>query len=140
MRIFFAHFPDKFGGARVAMVCLFIEITGQLLIWNAPNAYSCIAGAALTGVGMSLVFPSFGLIAVRKVTAENRGMAMAAYNAFFDLGMGLTAPVAGFIAGAGHYSNIYIFGAAAAVLSFTLAYFEYKKERTEKERSQVKLA
>ncbi|WP_183568386.1 MFS transporter [Mucilaginibacter sp. SP1R1] len=93
MRIFFAGFPDKFGGARVAMVSLLIEIAGQLLIWGAPTAFAGIIGAGLTGIGMSLVFPSFGIIAVKRVAAENRGMAMAAYNAFFDLGMGLTAPM-----------------------------------------------
>jgi MFS family permease len=140
MRLFFAHFPDKFGGARVAMVSLLIEIIGQLLIWKAPNAFAGIAGAGLTGIGMSLVFPSFGLIAVKKVSAENRGMAMAAYNAFFDLGMGITAPLAGIISGAGNYSNIYIFGALAATLSMVLAYFEYKKGKTIHSQTETKLA
>lgn len=140
MRIFFAHFPDKFGGARVAMVCLLIEFIGQLLIWKAPDAYAGIAGACLTGVGMSLLFPSFGIIAVKKVVLENRGMAMAAYNAFFDLGMGLTAPLAGLLAGNGNYSNIYIFGAMAALASFILAYFEYKKDKIKKQQSELNLA
>jgi len=140
MRLFFAHFPDKFGGARVAMVSLLIEIVGQLLIWKAPNAFAGIAGAGLTGIGMSLVFPSFGLIAVKKVTTENRGMAMAAYNAFFDLGVGLTAPVAGLVAGSGNYSNIYILGAVAAALSALLAYFEYKKGIAEERQTEPKLA
>lgn len=140
MRLFFAHFPDKFGGARVAMVSLLIEIAGQLLIWKAPNAFSGIAGAGLTGIGMSLVFPSFGLMAVKKVTTENRGMAMAAYNAFFDLGVGLTAPVAGLVAGSGNYSNIYILGALAAALSAVLAWFEYKKDVTADRQTEAKLA
>ncbi|WP_184542033.1 MFS transporter [Mucilaginibacter sp. FT3.2] len=128
MRIFFAGFPDKFGGARVAMVSLIIEVAGQLLIWGAPSGPVGIIGAGLTGIGMSLVFPSFGTIAVKRVAAENRGMAMAAYNAFFDLGVGLTAPVAGLIAGAGHYNNIYLLGAVAAVVSALLAYLEYKRD------------
>lgn len=130
VRLFFAHYPDKFGGAKVAMVSLLIEIAGQLLIWKAPSAMAGIAGAGLTGIGMSLVFPSFGIIAVKKVSAANRGMAMAAYNAFFDLGMGLTAPIAGLIAGAGNYSNIYILGALAAVASAAMAYAEFKREKT----------
>lgn len=140
MRIFFAHFPDKFGGARVAMACLLIEIIGQILIWQAPNAYAGIAGACLTGIGMSLIFPSFGIIAVKKVTLENRGMAMAAYNAFFDLGMGITAPVAGLLAGAGNYGNIYIMGAVAALASLLLAYFEYNKDKIKKQQSEINLA
>jgi MFS family permease len=130
VRIFFAGFPDKFGGARVAMVSLLIEIVGQLLIWSATSAVMGIVGAGLTGIGMSLVFPSFGTIAVKRVSAENRGMAMAAYNAFFDLGMGLTAPIAGLIAGQGHYSNIYMLGAVTAAVSAFLAYLEYKKDKT----------
>lgn len=130
VRLFFAHYPDRFGGAKVAMVSLLIEIAGQLLIWKAPSAVAGIAGAGLTGIGMSLVFPSFGIIAVKKVSAANRGMAMAAYNAFFDLGMGLTAPIAGLIAGAGNYSNIYILGAIAAVASAAMAYAEFKREKT----------
>jgi MFS family permease len=140
MRLFFAHFPDKFGGAKVAMFSLLIEIVGQLLIWKAPNAFAGIAGAALTGIGMSLVFPSFGLIAVKKVSAENRGMAMAAYNAFFDLGMGLTAPIAGLVAGAGNYGNIYLLGAFAAAISAVLAYSEFKKGMQYVEETTAKLA
>ncbi|UOE47233.1 MFS transporter [Mucilaginibacter sp. SMC90] len=130
VRIFFAGFPDKFGGAKVAMVSLLIEIAGQLLIWSATSAVMGIMGAGLTGIGMSLVFPSFGTIAVKRVSAENRGMAMAAYNAFFDLGMGLTAPIAGLIAGRGHYSNIYMLGAVTAAVSALLAFLEYKKDKT----------
>jgi MFS family permease len=129
MRLFFAHYPDKFGGAKVAMGSLLVEIAGQLLIWKAPTPLLGITGAGLTGVGMSLVFPSFGIIAVKKVSAANRGMAMAAYNAFFDLGMGLTAPIAGLIAGAGNYSNIYILGALAALASAFMAYSEFKREK-----------
>lgn len=129
MRLFFAHYPDKFGGAPVAMACLAIEVLGQLLIWAAPASGYAIAGAVLTGVGMSLVFPAFGQIAVRRVPAANRGMAIAAYNAFFDLGMGLTAPVAGLIAGGVHYQYIYLFGALAAGAGFSLAYSEYRQEK-----------
>ncbi|OOQ61723.1 MFS transporter [Mucilaginibacter pedocola] len=125
MRLFFAHYPDKFGGARVAMVCLVAEATGQLLIWQAPGGFYAIAGAVLTGCGMSLVFPSFGQLAIKNVSVANRGMAMAAYNAFFDLGMGITAPIAGLIAGGTHYEYIYLLGGIAAITGLLLAVREY---------------
>lgn len=125
MRIFFAHFPDKFGGARVAIVCLAVEAVGQLLIWQAPGGGYAIAGAVLTGCGMSLVFPSFGQLAIKHVSQANRGMAMAAYNAFFDLGMGLTAPIAGMIAGGIHYENVYLLGGIAAIIGVLLAARSY---------------
>lgn len=129
MRFFFAHYPDKFGGAPVAMGCLAIEALGQLLLWAAPASGYAIAGAVLTGVGMSLIFPAFGQIAMQRVPVANRGMAMAAYNAFFDLGMGLTAPVAGLIAGGVHYDQIYLFGALAAGVGFGLAYLEFRQAK-----------
>lgn len=129
MRLFFAHFPDKFGGARVAMVCLALEAVGQLLIWQAPGGSYAIAGAVLTGCGMSLVFPSFGQLAIKHVPQSNRGMAMAAYNAFFDLGMGLTAPIAGLIAGGSHYENIYLLGGIAAIIGLVLATLSYYTDK-----------
>ncbi|SFE83782.1 MFS transporter [Spirosoma endophyticum] len=129
MRLFFAHFPDKFGGAKVAIVCLVVESIGQTCIWQAPNGLVAILGAILTGCGMSLVFPSFGQLAIKAISPSNRGMAMAAYNAFFDLGMGLTAPLAGLIAGGVHYEYIYLFGAVAAIVGLVIAYQELSSEK-----------
>ena len=124
--IFLSGAPDKFGGARVALFSLLVEIAGQLLIWAGFSGTLTILGAALTGTGMSLIFPSLGQLAVKKVAPANRGMAVAAYNAFFDLGLGLTAPLAGLIAGQSHYQNVYLFGTLAAVASTILVYREYK--------------
>lgn len=124
-RLFFAHYPDKFGGARVAAICLIVEAAGQLMIWQAPGGLFAITGAVLTGCGMSLVFPSFGQIAIKNVSPENRGMSMAAYNAFFDLGMGIAAPISGLIAGGTHYEYIYLLGGIAAIIGLALALREY---------------
>ncbi|WP_052480186.1 MFS transporter [Flavobacterium hibernum] len=132
-RIFFSGYPDKFGGAKVALISLIVEAIGLLLIWSATSAAMGITGSLLTGLGMSLVFPSFGLIAVNHVDPSNRGMAIAAYNAFFDIGVGLTAPVAGLVARNGGYNNIYIMGAVAAAISATLAYAELKKQKKQPE-------
>lgn len=129
MRLFFAHLPDKFGGAKVAFVCLIVEVLGQVCIWQAPNGFVAILGAILTGCGMSLVFPSFGQLAIKPISSSNRGMAMAAYNAFFDLGMGITAPLAGLIAGGAQYEYIYLFGAIAAGVGLLVAYQELVREK-----------
>ena len=91
-RIARAHLPDRMGGEKVAFVSLCVEILGQVLLWMAPSAGVALAGAALTGQGFSLVFPSFGVMAVRKLSPENKGVALGAYVAFFDLALGLTGP------------------------------------------------
>ncbi|GAA4808851.1 MFS transporter [Olivibacter ginsenosidimutans] len=127
VRLFLAGAPDKYGGAKVAFISLLVELSGQLLVWGGFSSYLTIVGAALTGAGLSLVFPSFGQIAIKKVTPENRGIAMAAYNAFFDIGMAITAPLAGLLAGDGQYQHVYLFGASAVFVSALFALWELRK-------------
>jgi predicted MFS family arabinose efflux permease len=104
-----------------------VEVAGQLLIWTGINGTLTILGAAITGMGMSLIFPSLGQLAVKKAEPANRGMAIAAYNAFFDLGMGVTGPLCGLIAGSSHYQYVYLLGAFAAAASIILVYWELRK-------------
>lgn len=129
MRLFFAGLPDRWGGAKIALASLLLEAAGQLMIAFAGSGITAIAGAGLTGLGMSLVFPSFGLIAVNKASTENRGMAVAAYNSFFDIGVGLAAPLAGLIAVRNHYDLVYLAGGLAALISGGLAFAEYRHAR-----------
>jgi predicted MFS family arabinose efflux permease len=57
-----------------------------------------LAGATITGLGYSLVFPSLGVEAMRRVPGENRGLAIGAYLACFDLGLAIAGPGAGAVA------------------------------------------
>jgi MFS family permease len=97
-RVFFGHLPDRLGGARVALVCVLIETAGMAMIWLAPSAAVVFAGAAVAGAGYSLVYPGFGLEAVRRAPPETRGLAMGAYTAFLDLSLGLASPALGLVA------------------------------------------
>jgi MFS family permease len=101
-RLFFGHLPDSLGGARVALVCLVVEAAGQAMIWLAPTPFIAILGAALSGFGYSLVYPGFGIEAVKRVAPGNGGLAMGAFTAFLDLALGVSGPVLGWVAsGAG---------------------------------------
>jgi len=97
-RLAFGHLPDRVGGAKVALVCVVIEALGLLLIWAAPWYSLAVAGVALTGLGYSLVYPGFGVEAVRRAPPESRGLAMGTYTAFLDLSLALTGPVLGMVA------------------------------------------
>ena len=112
-RLFFAHLPDKLGGARVALVCVIIEALGQLLIWGAESANVAYLGAALTGFGYSLAFPGFGVEAVRRAPPQTRSLAMGAYVAFLDIALAITSPVAGALAGHFGIASVYLAGAIA---------------------------
>ncbi len=116
-RVIFGHFPDRFGGARVALVSLIIEACGQLLLWLAPMPGLAFAGAIMTGAGFSLVFPSFGIEAVKQVPPANRGSALGAYAAFFDLGFAVAGPVTGVVAGALGFPAVFAAGALSATVA-----------------------
>ena len=94
-RLFFGHTPDKLGGAKVALVSVFVEAAGLGLIWFASTAVLAAAGAALTGFGYALVYPGLGVEAVRRVPPQSRGLAMGAYTVFLDVALGFGSPVLG---------------------------------------------
>ncbi|MGV7216508.1 arabinose transporter [Bradyrhizobium sp. UFLA05-112] len=118
-RVFFSHAADAIGGAKVALVCALIEAAGQALIWLAVRPEMALVGAALTGFGFSLVYPGFGVEAVRRVPAQSRGLAMGAYTAFLDLAQGLASPALGLIA-IGARLNVVFLASAVTVLSAAL--------------------
>lgn len=126
-RIFFSSFPDRFGGYRVALVSLFIEIIGQLFIGLAVSREMAITGCALTGVGFSLIFPALGVLAIKKIDPRMRGTALGGYAAFFDLSLGLATPVAGIIAGWYNYHAVYLFGGISCLLAILILLI--KRER-----------
>jgi len=122
-RVFFSHLADQLGGAKVALVCAVIEAIGQGLIWLAPRPELALAGAALTGFGFSLVYPAFGVEAVRRVTVQSRGLAMGAYTAFLDLAQGLAGPALGLTAtGARLHIVFLVSGATVLGAAFVAAW------------------
>jgi MFS family permease len=119
-RLFFGGYPDRFGGARVALACLAIEVVGQLLLWLAPVPAIALLGAALTGFGYSLAFPALCLEAVRRVPAQSRGSAIGAYVVCLDFSLASAGPVAGLLVAPLGYSAIYLLGAGCAALAAML--------------------
>ncbi|MDE2377329.1 MAG: arabinose transporter [Bradyrhizobium sp.] len=120
-RIFFSHVADALGGAKVALVCAVIEAVGQTLIWLAVRPELALAGAALTGFGFSLVYPGFGVEAVRRVPAQSRGLAMGAYTAFLDLAQGFASPVLGLVATGARLNVVFLASALIVVCAAIVA-------------------
>lgn len=119
-RLFFGGYPDRFGGARVALACLAIEVVGQLMLWLAPMPAIALLGAALTGFGYSLAFPALCLEAVRRVPVQSRGSAIGAYVVCLDFSLASAGPVAGLLVAPFGYSAIYLLGAVCTALAAML--------------------
>lgn len=121
-RICFGHLPDKIGGAKIAVICALIEAAGQVCIWLAPSSSLALAGAALTGLGYSLIYPGLGVEAANSTPPEQRGVAMGAYTAFLDLALGIAGPALGLAAYFGGVDLIYGLSTLAVLCSGVIGY------------------
>ncbi|CAO3441303.1 arabinose transporter [Azospirillum endophyticum] len=122
VRFAFGHLPDRIGGLPVAMGSLAVETVGQMLVWSAGDPILALAGAFLTGLGCSLVFPAMGREVVHLVEPHLRATALGAFAAFQDMAYGLTGPVAGLLADRAGYGSVFLLGGTAAALGFLTAF------------------
>ena len=120
-RLFLGHIPDMLGGAKVALVCVFVEAAGLALIWFAPNPPLAATGAGLTGFGYSLVYPGLGIEAMKRVPPQNRGLAMGAYTVFLDVALGFGSPALGLLAGRAGVGSVFLASAILALGSAVVA-------------------
>jgi MFS family permease len=121
VRILCGHLPDRIGGTRVAIVSLIVEACGQYLLWLAPSPSAALAGALLTGLGCSMVFPSMGSEVVKQMPPQLRGTAIGAFAAFQDLAYGATGPLVGLLADSTGYPPVFLIGGLAATLGLWMA-------------------
>ena len=127
-RLVLGHLPDKIGGAKLALLCILVETAGQVMIWLAPSPLVAYAGAAVTGLGYSLVFPAFGVEAVRGVEPERRGLAMGAFTACLDLSLGTSGPLLGLVADhVQQVDTIFMVGALVVLSSAGVAFWLQRK-------------
>jgi predicted MFS family arabinose efflux permease len=97
-RLVCGHLPDNFGGARIALLFVVVQAVGLLLMGLAQSNVLTFAGAALAGFGYSLVYPGFGVEAVRNSSPETRGLIMGIYTVFLDVAIAVGTPILGWVA------------------------------------------
>src|SRR3989442_14649971 len=120
-RMLLGHLADRMGGAKVALTCLLIEAAGQALLWLAPSSLIALIGAALTGFRYSLVYPGFGVEAVRRAPAQSRGLAMGAYTAFLGVALAVASPALGLIAALSDIGTVFLASALSVLCAAPVA-------------------
>lgn len=120
-RLALSRVPDRAGARRTATAAGLLEALGLAIIAIAGSLAVALAGAVVVGVGFSMLFPSLALMVVGEVGDERRGSALGAFTAFFDIGVGLGAPIAGATASLAGYPAVFVLAAAAALCTAALA-------------------
>ena len=123
VRALFGHLPDRLGGLPVVIVSLTVEAVGQVMIWGAADPTVALAGAFLTGLGCSMIFPAMGRQVVLLVEPHLRGTALGGFIAFQDLAYGLTGPLAGLLADRTGYGPVFLIGGMAAAAGLLIALY-----------------
>jgi MFS family permease len=120
-RIALGRTPDRAGAQTTATAAGLLEALGLTIIALAHALPVALAGAVVVGVGFSMLFPSLALMVVGDVGEHRRASALGAFTAFFDIGVGLGAPLAGAIAALGGYTAVFVVAAVAALCTAALA-------------------
>ncbi|UVE19527.1 MFS transporter [Pseudomonas sp. LS44] len=114
-RLLFTGSINRWGGFRVAIICLGIETLGLVLLWLAPSTSVAVVGASLAGFGLSLVYPALGMEVIGRIPASSRSAGLGAYAVFFDLALAIAGPLMGVVARGYGYASIFLI---SALLSF----------------------
>jgi MFS family permease len=120
-RLLAGRLPDRVGPQRTALGAFIAEGAGLALIGAAHTWVAAGLGAVVMGMGFSLLFPSLAVIAMDRTSSDQRGTAMGAFTAFFDVGVGLGAPLAGAIAAVAGYPAAFWAAAGFAVAGALMA-------------------
>jgi MFS family permease len=120
-RLILGSLPDRIGGAKVATLFLVVEAVGLGLLYAAPSMGIALLGAMSTGVGYSLVFPGFGVVAIRSAPPQCRGLAVGVYTAFLDLTLAISSPILGAIGDAAGIGAIFLVSALIVLCALTLS-------------------
>ncbi len=120
-RLVLSRVPDRAGARRTATAAGLLEALGLAVIASAHSLGVALFGALIVGVGFSMLFPSLALMVVGDVGDDQRGSALGAFTAFFDIGVGLGGPIAGLTASIAGYPAVFYLSAVAALGTAVLA-------------------
>jgi len=120
-RLLAGRLPDVVGPRRTAVGAAGMEALGLAIVAAAHSLGAAVAGAVVMGFGFSVLYPSLALMVVDRVGEAGRGAALGTFTAFFDVGVGLGAPLAGAIAAVSGYPAAFWAAAGAALAGGSVA-------------------
>jgi MFS family permease len=128
LRLAFGWVPDRIGPRRTLFPALVLLAAGLGLLAIAERELAVVAAGALCGTGHGYAFPIISALVVSRARASERGAALAAFTALFDLGLFVGGPTLGLILGRTDYETMFL-TAATVVLVGLLAFAAWDRPR-----------
>lgn len=94
-RAAFGGLPDRAGPRRSLLAGYALLVMGLIAIIGGRNSALDLPAALLVGLGYSFPWPALASIVVAEVPASERGAALGALNAFYDLFVAISSALAG---------------------------------------------
>lgn len=121
---------DRFGGVRVCRVILVVEAAGLCLPAVLTSEPGALLGAAVTGIGLGLVYPSTSAITLGRAGRRQAGASMGTMTSFWDLGIMAAGPISGLVATYFGYRPAFAVAAGVTVVALVLTYLALRESPT----------
>ncbi|HPW17797.1 MAG TPA: MFS transporter [Candidatus Aminicenantes bacterium] len=124
-------------GRKAVILPAALIIAGNLFVIAEVRSFTLLMATGFVGgLGQGLIFPALSTYIIDLLGRKNKGLAISLYNSLFDVGMGLGAPVFGWVSDQAGYRWMY--RVAGLCLLLSTAVFMLKAPATEKKGKEGK--
>ena len=123
----------RLGILRTLPYGLVAMAAGLLVIASTGSTSVAATAAAVVGLGYCLPFPALATLVAGRVSASERGAALGALTAFYDVFVGVGSIVAGLLAAQAGTGSVFVLGAAGVLAAACLNVVLAAQERAERE-------
>lgn len=127
LRPFTGKWYDKNGPWSIIIISSFMGFLSLIILSYANNHILLIISAILFGAGYGTIMPCLQTWAVQKVSTEKVGSANGTFFSSFDIGVGSSALLLGFLANWFSLSMIYRLVSISFLIVAILVFYDFKK-------------
>jgi len=117
---------NRLGGRATLLFCILIEVVGLCFI-ALPRLAVILAGAALAGIGVSMLYPAFVFLVVQRVPLAQHGVAVGFMTSFWDMGLVAGGTLGGLVISRGDFPVAFEVAAFLATLSLLIVLIPLSK-------------
>ncbi len=123
---------DRLGRKTIILPAALIIVANLFVIAQVRSFALLIVTGFVGGLGQGLIYPALSTYIIDFLGRENKGLAISLYSSLFDVGMGLGAPLFGWISDMAGYRWMYRIAGLFLLASTTV--FMLKAPATERRR------